>query len=390
MFSILMSLFALSATAATFLFYQHSQFITYDERLEKRTFGMNDPSSIYTVPCLLMYIFVNVPRILANSLVWAVSYKLGIILLIPEILLNFVISHKYAWNLQKFDKFPSAFITAFINFLCPCGGPVKNIGKINVLSTILIIIKIILLYPIVFYDVLTQSYNEQPDRFRCWSASDLLEKYQVLNMAETNEFNVSVCELPNILHKDYNITNIPRVCGCFGSLFHHWSIIEEEPHYLLFIYILPITIIALLVISVPFGFMITHFMRRSKVLAFELKVSETKEVWKRKMLRLFSYINCFQSTTKTSAASIDGRNINEDINVYGLEGETLIMDSVELPLVEGEEHCTGTVPCKTESQICEPQHTHEFKKVLFSFLLNVRTMFDEDMQIDKNTDRKYC
>jgi len=292
---------------------------------------------------------------------------------------------------MKDNKFPSGFITAIANFLCPCGGPVKNIGKINLLSTILIMMKVSLLYPVVFYDVLIQSYDEQPDRFRCWSASDLLNKYEV-NTTEFNAFNVSVCELPNILQENYNITNIPRVCSCFGALFHSWSIIDEEydgQSYLLFTYILPITIIALLVISVPFGFMITHFMRRSKVQALELKVSESKEVWKRKIINVFSSMNCCKSTPNTSAGRIDGRQTNEEINVNGREGETLIMDSVEVTLEEKEEHCTETVPYETASKIFDPTNINEFKKVLFSFLINVRTMFDEDLQIDQNTDRKY-
>ena len=220
-------------TAATFLFFQHSEYITYDERLKTRTFGINDPSFMYTLPCTLFYIGVNAPRIWANALVIAISPILYIVFLAPELILNMLISHKFALNLRKNKKFPDGIVTAIINYVCPC-GPVKTIGKINFLSSTLIAVKVCLLYPILmYYDKWTVQYDNDPDHLRCWRCSD----YDFLN--ETYCQNISsVQAIKDIIIENLNETVIPRICGTVSTWVSNPS--DEEPNDFLFIFTIQI------------------------------------------------------------------------------------------------------------------------------------------------------
>ena len=59
--SVAMSVFTLSNTAATYLFYQHREYISFDERLRKRYRGLNDPPLINTMLCTLLYVMITAP-----------------------------------------------------------------------------------------------------------------------------------------------------------------------------------------------------------------------------------------------------------------------------------------------------------------------------------------
>ena len=95
-----MSLVTLSMTAATYLFFQHEEYISYDIRMKRRTRGVNDAKLIYIVFCTLLYVMVNAPRIWANALILAISPMLGVIMLLIEFLVNLWISHNYVLNLR--------------------------------------------------------------------------------------------------------------------------------------------------------------------------------------------------------------------------------------------------------------------------------------------------
>ena len=280
-----MSLITLSMTAASFLFFQHSEYTTYDKRLRTRTFGVNDPNLLYVLPCTVLYIGVNAPRIWANALVIAISPWIAVLTLIPDFILNLLISHKLAFNLRKNKTFPDGIVTGIINYVCPC-GPVKSIGKINLLSCILIAVKVCLLYPILmYYEQWTVKYDNDPDHLRCWRCSD----YEFLNKTYCQNMT-SVEELKVILQENLNGKVIPRICGTVASWASKHS--GEEPNDIVFKFVFPMTIFALLAISVPFGFMITHLMRRSKVDIYLVNCNKKIEVSKNKLKACWNYVRC--------------------------------------------------------------------------------------------------
>ena len=126
-----MSLVTLSMTASTYLFYQHNEYVTYDEIYKKRTPGLNDPKLINTLVCTLCYLMVNCPRICANALIISISPRLALVMMSIELLPNLWISNKYAIILKFNASFPSGIMTAFVNYVCPFAGPIQSIGKIN-------------------------------------------------------------------------------------------------------------------------------------------------------------------------------------------------------------------------------------------------------------------
>ena len=144
-----MSLVTLSMTASTYLYFQHEDYISFDKKRKIRTPGLNDPSLISILACTALYIMINVPRIFSNALILSVSPIMGIVMMIPEFVINLVICNKLALSLKKNAVFPSGFISAAINYACPC-YPIRNIGYINLWSTLLIIVKLIALYPILY------------------------------------------------------------------------------------------------------------------------------------------------------------------------------------------------------------------------------------------------
>ena len=127
------------------------------------------------------------------------------------------VSHRLATPLSQNDSFPNGLVTGIINFLCPC-TPVSNLGWINLFSTLCIILKVILLYPITIFDVLPVEDNF--DRFRC-------------SVANTTNF---------------------RKCED-----------EETTNQLLFEIVLPITISSLILFSIPVGFIMSKLMARANL-----------------------------------------------------------------------------------------------------------------------------
>ena len=144
--SVAMSIFTLSHTAATYLFYQHEEYTSFDKRLQKQFIGLNNPPLINTIICTMLYIHVTAPRIWSNALTLSISPILSLVMFMMEFIIMLYVSHRLSTplnhNLLVITKFPSKLVTGVINFLCPC-TPVSNLGFINLFSTITIILKVI-------------------------------------------------------------------------------------------------------------------------------------------------------------------------------------------------------------------------------------------------------
>ena len=162
--SVVMSVFTLSNTAATYLFYQHEEYTSVDKKLEKEYRGLNDPPLINTMLCTMLFIMVTAPRIWSNALTLSITPILSLLMFIIEFIVMPYVSHQLATPLNQNYSFPSGQVTGMINFLCPC-TPVSNVGWINLSSTFLIILKIVLLYPIILFDALP--VKDKPNRFSC-------------------------------------------------------------------------------------------------------------------------------------------------------------------------------------------------------------------------------
>ena len=187
--SVAMSVFTLSNTAATYLFYQHEEYTSFDKRLQKKFIGLNDPPLINTIICTLFYIMLTAPRIWSNALTLSISPKMSLIMFIIELLIMLYVSHRLATPLHQNDSFPSGLVTGVINFLCPC-TPLSNLGFINLFSTLLIILKVILLYPIAIFDILPVQDNF--DRFRCDSNAT-----SASNSTGFNNTNIKIVNIDN-------------------------------------------------------------------------------------------------------------------------------------------------------------------------------------------------
>jgi len=242
--SVIVSVVTVSMTAATYLFYQHLEYENFDASVNRNYIGLNDPSIINTLVCSFLYVVLIAPRIWANALTIALSPKIAFIMFSVELVLTMAISHKYAS--QYASEFPGKMVTAIFNSICPCtpigkskfrdkSNPTNainfNLAKINLASCITVISKILLLYPIVIYQYAVE-YDNNPDRFRCWNKIDYLDESKDLI---ANDWNA-------------NTTKPIRLCGK-----------SESPNQLLFEKVIPLTIMAIVVLAVPSGFLISLF-----------------------------------------------------------------------------------------------------------------------------------
>ena len=242
--SVVMSVFTLSHTAATYLFYQHNEYTSFDKRLQKEYRGLNDPPLINTMICTMLYIVLIAPRIWSNALTLSITPILSLVLFLIELIVMLYVSHRLATPLNQNDSFPSGLVTGMINFLCPC-TPVSNMGWINLSSTILIILKVVLLYPIVLFDVLPVDYK--PNRFIC--------TYNTTNERLT-EF---------------------RTC---------------QTQKLLFERVLPLTITSLIIFSIPVGFVISQLMTLSRLKSINQSVAIKLIFFKSCASNLFKCLIC--------------------------------------------------------------------------------------------------
>ena len=248
--SLALSIVSLSLTATTFLFYQHEDIAWYDPETNQPQKGINNPKIIFIVPATLLYILLNIPRIIANGLILAISPLLGVFMFTIEIIAAFVFSHYFILDIRS-NKGIGGFILAITNCICP-NAPVSKIGIINMTSSIYTITKLILLYPTVHYlhdnEVFVRQVKQNPDLFRCFS--DVLIPTHSIHKNATND---------SIEQKIQS----PRPCS-----------MDEEPNQILFHLVLPIAIGSLIFISIPSGFMISKYMRSNKLDLYQNKTDD--------------------------------------------------------------------------------------------------------------------
>ena len=391
--SVGMSIFTLSLTAAGYLFFTHDEYTSIDERLQKRTPGVNDPKLSSTMVCMILYVFVNGPRILANALVWSITPILATVMTFIEFLISMVISNYYALSLKKNAVFPSGLVTAIVNYTCVC-GPLRMIGKINLFSTLLITAKVLLLYPIVlFLKPLTVDLDTKPDRFRCWDIQEVMVQNDTNTWKILTSFNdifnesMSCGALNNINYSVsiYNAT-LPRFCRC-----------NETSNQLLFTVIIPSIVGMLVVFSVSFGYAISKLMKRSKLQAFDEYVSRKIEFLRVYMASLLDTIFC----CNCNKSKVDNTKPSMTTTSSNTQSPLIVKDTSRRSFNESNEGNVDGMFIDNDFQ--DEELEFETKPVLrdvkkemtgfvggiISFLINVRTMFDELLGDNDNSKSKY-
>ena len=358
-----MSAFTLSMTSSSFMLLQHSEYINYDASKQRRTRGFNDPPLHETLIGTILYLFITVPRIFANSLIFAITPIMAVAMYLVELSIFLWYSHKWVVPFDQNLRFPSGMVTAFTNFFSAC-GPLVKVGWINLFSNILLILKVILLYPIVYFDTnsnITVDINKKPDQIRCWNESTITE----LN-THRNSF--------------------PRKC------------VDELPNDLLFHTVLPTTIGVITIVSILFGFLIPFvFLKKNISLREEyvkalldrmgILIQNIKNLCQRKLNQIqeeeyaLSFIEKVNVDDKPSPgvgnnALKPKKPLIAETHSFGENNdETNKNNSV---LLDEEKQDTGcnqdNIPNQNAQKSCE---------IVSSIFSNVRTIFD-DMSKDDN------
>ena len=247
-------------TSSSFLFLQHQQYIIYDKKTERRFRGIYDPNIVHVLICTVLYLFVNVPRVFANAVIFSVTPIMALILMLIELLIFVLFCHKYSVSLNNNVVFPSGLVSALANFVSVT-GPFKKLGHMNLISNLLFMIKVILLYPIIYSETLTIDISRDPDVFRCWNVSEMTNyTYSPSNRFEKININITT---------KTNETIDVFFRPCFSP--------DQSPNSFLFEMILPIVLMSIAFITIPFGYIIGALMTIDKLLAFDEK---TKSVFK--------------------------------------------------------------------------------------------------------------
>ena len=131
--SIAVSICSLSLTAATFLFFQHEEMGELNPETQQREVGENDPKLLWILTTMMLYLFVNVPRIFSNGFVFSVTPKSAFCLLLVEILVSLMMSHFHIGILTDNEIVPGGLLRAITNVMCPT-APYKKIWLINMFS----------------------------------------------------------------------------------------------------------------------------------------------------------------------------------------------------------------------------------------------------------------
>ena len=236
-------MFTLSMTASSFLFLQHEQYIIYNEKKKRRSRGIYDPSLKHVLTCTFFYMCVNVPRQLANALIFSISPIFAIIMMAIELGIHLWYSNYNVRRLNNNLAFPSGTVTALTNFVSVC-GPFRLIGKLNLFSNILLFVKVVMLYPITISETLTiANCNDcNPGRIRCWNETDLTTPSSSNITEHTNMQDLRICSL------------------------------GESTNDYLFNTILPLTLCLLVFFSMPFGYLISNLMTKVKLASLDRNI----------------------------------------------------------------------------------------------------------------------
>ena len=343
-----MSVLNLSHTAAVYLFYQHRDYISFDKRLRKRYRGMNDPPLVNIIICTVFYVMLTAPRIWSNALLLSITPILTLILFLLEVSIMLFVSHRLATPLNQNASFPSGIVTGVINFLCPC-TPVHNLGFINLYSNLFISVKVILLYPIVIFNLLPVT-DDKYDRFRC-------------------------AHIDNIS----NLTNTTTYRICENG---------ETSNQLLFEVILPITIISLLIVSIPMGFIISNLMTRPRLTLLNESITVKLEPLKRYFSRIAeSFVCCCK---KDIASETKTKSQQKSFEVQqGMETDSRIRSN-DLGINPPYNATERGIPYESVFSFEDVKNEMIIKERsiktynLMSFVLNIRAVFDDLQNEDEN------
>ena len=306
--SIFMSLFTLSMTSASFLFLQHQQYIIYDKKTDRRFRGIYDPSFAHVILCTLLYLFVNVPRVLANAVILSISPVMALVLMLIELLIFLLFCHFYSNRLDNNSIFPSGLVSALANFISVT-GPFRKMGHINLFANALLMIKVALIYPIVDNETLTVKICKDPDVFRCWNITEKIN-HTCLPSNETDILNITIT---TFTQESVDLSYRP-----FCSP-------DETPNSLLFHFVLPIVLMLIAFISVPFGYLIRYLVTKENLAAFDQYASRLIQEKINKHLECIkSAFSCCLECMK-SACSCCSKETNENG-----EGETPTNSSTQV------------------------------------------------------------
>ena len=291
-----MSLFTLSMTSASFLFLQHQQYIIYDKKTDRRFRGIYDPSFAHVILCTVLYLFVNVPRVLANAVILSISPEMALVLMVIELLIFLLFCHFYSNRLGNNSIFPSGLVSALANFISVT-GPFRKIGHINLFANALLMIKVALIYPIVDNEKLTVDICNDPDVFRCWNMTEKIN-HTCLPSNGTDIVNITITT--------FTQENVDLSYRPFCSP-------DETPNSLLFHFVLPIVLMLIAFISIPFGYLIRYLMTKENLTTFDLLLSMINDVIDDVIKSAFS------CCSKTSNENSDGEMKDVDVKSKSLE-----------------------------------------------------------------------
>ena len=291
----------------------------------------------------MLYIHVTAPRIWSNALTLSISPVLSLVMFMTEFIVMLYVSHRLSTqsnhNLVGITKFPGRLVTGVINFLCPC-TPVSNLGFINLFSTILIILKVILLYPITIFDLLP--VNDNLNRFRC---------IPIDNATITG-----------------NTTDF-RICRN-----------NETPNELLFQIVLPLTITSLLFFSIPFGFLISKLMTQPRLTALNEGITAKLESFQNILSNLCDSLMCCCKKYKES--DIEAPTETQYPKIENQQGvvDDPVADDVSNDVSDDVKE--GLVNENLVRQVEDLVRQRTIKENLMSFVMNIRAVFDELLDQD--------
>ena len=356
-----MSLFTLSMTSASFLFLQHQQYIIYDKKTDRRFRGIYDPSFVHVILCTVLYLFVNVPRVLANAVIASISPAMALVLMFIELLVFLVFCHFYSNRLGNNSIFPSGLVSALANFISVT-GPFRKIGHINLFANALLMIKLALIYPIVYNESLTVDICRDPDVFRCWNITEKIN-HTCLSSNRTDILNITVT---TFTQESVDLSYRP-----FCSP-------DETPNSLLFHFVLPIVLMLIAFISVPFGYLIRYLMTKDNLAAFDQYASRLIQE------KMNKHLECIKSAFSCCSKET---NENGDGEMKDVDDKSKSFEDLS---ENGLEEKTEATPTKSSTQVSTPSNQKKDCNCCFgassllTFFDNVRAIFSQGRSAEEN------
>ena len=326
------------------MFLQHQQFIIYDERTQRRFRGIYNPNLLHVILCTFLYFFLNVPRVLANAVIFSISPVMAIVLMLIELAIFILVCHKYSVPLNNNVVFPSGLVSALANYISVT-GPFKKIGYINLVANILLIIKILLTYPIVYNETSIVDICDKPDVFRCWNMSEMMN----------HTCPMKTKDAPNIT-QFYNLSLASSRPFCSPN---------ESPNAFLFQAVLPTLLGLICFAAIPFGFIIQLSMSKDNLSSLDKKIQRTAKT-------LLDFFSCKSKLTDDE----DKHEIDE--SAIKTASEVAIRQNIDE---------SGIKEALNESNSNGKKGKECFfgSSTLVTFFDNVRTIFSQGRIVEKNS-----